>query len=94
MIKAFNTIFIGRAFLAYKHFKEKNYLKEHFVELVFSDFDTKNFEENQGFIRSFSIYLYGISGGISVDEIMRQKEILEKKSNQNQNSQTMVDISA
>lgn len=92
MIKAFNTIFIGRAFLAYKHFKEKAYLQEHFVELVFSDYESKNFEENIGFIRPFSLYLYTISGGISVEEIMRQKEQLENRLNQNQNSQIMVDI--
>jgi predicted transposase/invertase (TIGR01784 family) len=74
MIKAFNTIFLGRALLALKHFKEQEYIRQHFVELLFVGYESNNSKEEIDFVRSFYLYLYTILGGITVEEINQRVE--------------------
>ena len=85
MIKAFNTIFLSRALLALKHFKEKEYLRQHFVELLFVGYENNNSKEEMDFVQSFYLYLYTLLGGISVSEINKRVEAF----NNNQKSEVM-----
>ena len=81
MIKAFNMIFLGRTFLALKHFAEKEYIKGHFAELLFLGYENNNSKNDIDFVRLFYVYLSRISGGISVEELDIQAEKIENNQN-------------
>ena len=86
MIKAFNTIFLGKAMRAYKHFLDKEYILEHLVELLVIGYENNYSDEEFDFVHSFSLYLYTISGGFTNEEFSGKIE----EYNKNQNSEVMV----
>jgi predicted transposase/invertase (TIGR01784 family) len=77
MIEAFTNIFLMKGFLAMKHHTDKAYIKSHFVKLVFVGFSKNNSKETIDFVRSLSVYLSNISGGITRIEIFNQVEQLD-----------------
>ena len=74
MIEGFQTIFLQKAFLAMKHYREKAYIRKRFVELVFLGFENNNSKETLDFVRSLFVYLSNILGGITEKEINKQIE--------------------
>lgn len=76
MIKKFEASFLPKIFLAFKHYRDKNYIKDQFVSLLF--FDTSN-EENRDkiyyFFEILTLYLCHISD-IGMDEFDKKMEKL------------------
>ena len=81
MIQAFSNILLIKGLLALKHYYDKAYVKRHFVELVFVGYDSNHSKEILDFIRSLSVYLSNISGGITKIEIYYQIEQLDDNLN-------------
>jgi predicted transposase/invertase (TIGR01784 family) len=79
MIEAFSVVFLRKAFLALKHYTEKKYLKEHFLELIFIGHEENNSKETLDFIKSFYVYLSNKLGGITEKEV---KILIENFDNQ------------
>ena len=90
MIQAFSNILFIKGFLAMKHHYDKVYVKRHFVELVFVGYDSNHSKEILDFMRSLSVYLSNISGGITKIEIYYQIEQLEDNLNK-ENMYNLID---
>ena len=69
MIETFNVIFLRKAFIAFKHHTEKEYLKSRFLDLIFGDYGEDYSKEKLDFVKSFYVYLYNLLGGISKKEV-------------------------
>lgn len=69
MIETFNVIFLRKAFIAFKHHTEKEYLKSRFLDLIFGDYGEDFSKEKLDFVKSFYVYLYNLLGGISKKEV-------------------------
>ncbi len=90
MIQAFSNILFIKGFLAMKHHHDKVYVKRHFVELVFVGYDSNHSKEILDFIRSLSVYLSNISGGITKIEIYYQIKQLDDNLNK-ENMYNLID---
>jgi hypothetical protein len=77
MIKAFNTIFLGKTLLALKHFAEGFYIKQHYVELLLVGYEDNNSKDELDFVQFYSVYLSNISDDISEEEIIEQVESID-----------------
>ena len=86
LILAFSSSFLIRTFLTLKHSHDKEYLREHFAELLFWNFDNKKDELSIYFFRAHFVYLSATSK-ISKDEV--QKQITNLKIDDNLKSRAM-----
>jgi predicted transposase/invertase (TIGR01784 family) len=66
-IRAFDSIFLQKTLLGFKHYLDKEYLKIHIVELLLTGYNDEKIEQNLQFIRMFTVYLTNISGMSSQD---------------------------
>ena len=80
VIQAFRVRFLEKIFLAYKHFLDKAYLRQHFAEIWLLNYPSTENDETATFIHSFGVYLSAITGGITDEEIRRQLDEIESKS--------------
>ncbi len=81
-IKAFDSIFLQKSLLAFKHHVDKIYLKIHIVELLVEGYDEKKDDPIDRFIRMFGVYLSSISGLSSheiVEEVNKSDNSLKSK---------------
>ena len=81
-IKAFNSIFLQKSMLAFKHYSDKIYLKIHIVELLVEGYNEKKDDPIDRFIRMFGVYLSSISGMSShemVEEVNKSDNSLKSK---------------
>ena len=87
-IQAFKSVYLQKTFLAFKHYKNIEYLKQHILELLFYGYNKRKDEKRRMFVRMFVVYLTTISG-------MSRQEIIEKAKNSNNNlkseSMTIID---
>ncbi len=77
IIKAFNTIFLGKALFALKHFKEGYYIKQHYAELLLIGYENTNSKDELDFVQYFSVYLSTISDEITEEEIIEQVKLID-----------------
>jgi predicted transposase/invertase (TIGR01784 family) len=63
VIQAFNVRFLEKTFLSFKHFRDKDFLKRHFVELLYSGYSDEENDIILGFIKALDIYLSTQTGG-------------------------------
>ena len=76
-IKAFDSIFLQKSMLAFKHHVDKIYLKIHIVELLVEGYEEKKDDPIDRFIRMFGVYLSSISGMSSHEMVEIEKTIAE-----------------
>jgi predicted transposase/invertase (TIGR01784 family) len=81
MIVTFNSIFLVKALLAFKHYTEKIFIKSHFAELVFVGYLNINSKETLDFMKTIYVYLSNILGGITKAEVYSQIEQLDNNLN-------------
>ena len=83
-IRAIQSIFLQKTLLSFKHYLDKNYLRLHIIELLFSGYEVKKDDNTDSFFRKIAVYLTAISG------ITRQEVIqLAKESDNNLKSEAM-----
>ena len=84
VIRGFDSIFLQKSLLSFKHHLDKTYLQEHIVELIFKGYDHEITEQMRSFMRMITVYLTAVSG-------MSSGEIKEKvnKSDNNLKSEAM-----
>jgi predicted transposase/invertase (TIGR01784 family) len=66
-IQAFNSIFLQKTLLSFKHYLDKEYFKTNNVELIWIGYHSEKKEEIRHFIRMITVYLSNISGMSSRD---------------------------
>jgi predicted transposase/invertase (TIGR01784 family) len=83
-IRAFDSIFLQKTLLGFKHYADKEYLRVHIVELLIDGYNNKKSEQTISFMLKFGVYLSAISG-------MTSSEIRDeiKKSDNNLKSEAM-----
>ena len=80
MIETFKVVFLRKAFLALKHYTEKEYLKSHFLDLIFIGHEENNSKETLDFVKSFYVYLSNKLGGIKKEEVTALIEQFDNQS--------------
>lgn len=61
-IREFDSIFLQKSLLAFKHHVDKVYLQEHIVALIFSGYPNEITEQMRSFTRMITVYLTAIAG--------------------------------
>ena len=61
-IQAFESMFLQKTLLSFKHYLDKEYFKAHNVELIWIGYRSEKKEEIRHFIRMITVYLSNISG--------------------------------
>jgi predicted transposase YdaD len=77
-IREFDSIFLQKSLLAFKHHLDEVYLQEHIVTLIFSGYPKEITEQMRSFTRMITVYLTSISG-------MSSGQLKEKINNSNNN---------
>jgi predicted transposase/invertase (TIGR01784 family) len=67
VIQAFDSIFLQKTLLSFKHHLDKEYFKTHNVELIWIGYHAEKKEEIRSFIRMITVYLSSISDMSSRD---------------------------
>ncbi len=80
-IRSINDILLQKTLLGFKFYKDKNYLNDHIVELLFMGYAKLKKEQTYSFIRIFVVYLTAVSG-------IKQKEIIIKSNKMSDNMET------
>ncbi len=66
-IREFDSIFLQKSLLAFKHHVDEVYLQEHIVALIFSGYPNEITDQMRSFMRMITVYLTAISGMTSVE---------------------------
>ena len=81
-IREFDSIFLQKSLLAFKHHVDEVYLQEHIVALIFSGYPDEITEQMRSFMRMITVYLTAISGMTSGEikgKINESDNILKSK---------------
>lgn len=76
-IRSINDILLQKTLLGFKFYKDKDYLNDHIVELIFIGYGKLKNEQTYTFMRIFVVYLTSISG-ISRNEIIVKANKMNK----------------
>jgi predicted transposase/invertase (TIGR01784 family) len=87
-IRTFESIFLQKSLIAFKHHLDKAYLRIHIVELLLVGYGDKKNDQTRRFIRMFGVYLTSVSG-MSSREIRHEINNEINKSDNNLKSEAM-----
>ncbi len=74
-IRSINDILLQKTLLGFKFYKDKNYLNDHIVELLFMGYGKLKNENTYSFIRIFAVYLTAVSNMNRNEIILKSKKM-------------------